>query len=265
MRRHQRFAIAAFVILSIALISVTLVGVGRRSVIALSATNACKSITLGAPVSFVDVEDDHNVAQPPVPPVGWDKTSQFVLLSDGWDVWKVPAAGGAAVNLTGNGRKDAIRYQGRLRLDPDEKGIDLSVPQYFNTYGEWTKKSGIARLAPGKTGAESLLWDAVGYGRVGKAKNADRIIYSRETSTEAPELYASDSSFKAGAKLTDPFEGGCSRTRLIHRDLAGVVPERHHSRCQHGAVEQDTDQDGRVRPTNESRVRTAPVHGVGIS
>jgi dipeptidyl aminopeptidase/acylaminoacyl peptidase len=167
------------------------------------ATAACTNITLGAPVSFVDVEDDHNVAQPPVPPVGWEKSGASVLLSDGWDVWKIPATGGAAVNLTGNGRKDGLRYQGRLRLDPEEKGIDLTAPQYFNTYGERTKKSGIARVSPGKPGADALLWDAVGYGRVGKAKNADRIVYSRETFTEAPELYASDLSFKAGPKLTD--------------------------------------------------------------
>jgi dipeptidyl aminopeptidase/acylaminoacyl peptidase len=167
------------------------------------AAGTTTNITLGAPVSFVNVDDDHNVVKPPVSPVGWAKDGDVVLLSDGWDVWKVSAAGGAAVNLTGNGRKDGLRYQARLRLDPDEKGIDLSVPQYFNTYGEWTKKGGIARLSPGKTGAESLLWEAAGFGRVMKATNADRIVYSRETFTEAPELFASDLSFKAGRKLTD--------------------------------------------------------------
>ena len=167
------------------------------------AAGTSTNITQAVPVTFVNSDDDHNVAKPPVPPVGWDKTGAFVLLSDGWDVWKVPAAGGAAVNLTVNGRKDAVRYQGRLRLDPEEKGIDLAVPQFFNTYGEWTKKGGIARVVAGKPGAESLLWDAAGFGRVLKAKDADTLVYSRETFTDAPEMFASDLTFKAGRKLSD--------------------------------------------------------------
>ncbi len=43
--------------------------------------------------------------------IGWTKDSASVLLTDKWDVWQVPVNGGAAVNLTGNGRKDQIRYQ----------------------------------------------------------------------------------------------------------------------------------------------------------
>jgi hypothetical protein len=161
------------------------------------------NITSGAPVSFVDVGDDHNVVKPPVQPVGWDKTGTAVLLSDAWDVWNVPATGGIAVNLTGNGRKDAIRYQARLRFDPDEKGIDLTVPQYFNIYGEWTKKGGVARITPGRPGADALLWDAAGFGRVSKAKKADVLVYSRESFIQAPEMFASDLSFKPGRKLTE--------------------------------------------------------------
>ncbi|MEW5982164.1 MAG: prolyl oligopeptidase family serine peptidase, partial [Acidobacteriota bacterium] len=167
------------------------------------ATGIATNITKAAPVSFVNTEDDHNVVKPPVPPVGWDKTGTVVLLSDRWDVWKVPVDGSAAVNLTGNGRKESIRHLGRIRLDPDEKGIDLSVPQYFNIYGEWTKKGGIARVSPDKSGAESLLWESAGFGRVMKAKHAEVVLYSRETFAEAPEVHATDLSFKAGRKLTD--------------------------------------------------------------
>jgi dipeptidyl aminopeptidase/acylaminoacyl peptidase len=162
------------------------------------------NITVGAPVSFVDMDDDHNVVKPPVRPVGWDKTGTAVLLSDGWDVWKIPATGGAAVNLTVNGRKDAVRYQTRVRLDPEEKGIDLDVPQFFLTYGEWTKKTGIARVDGSKPAVESLLWADASVGRtVLKAKNADAVVYSRETFSEAPELYASNLAFKQGARLSD--------------------------------------------------------------
>ena len=61
------------------------------------------------------------------------------------------------MNITGNGLKDQIRYQGRLISDPrDRGGIDLSQPMYFQTYGEWTKKEGLAKIDPMKGGATQL-------------------------------------------------------------------------------------------------------------
>jgi dipeptidyl aminopeptidase/acylaminoacyl peptidase len=165
-----------------------------------------KNITLGAPVSFVDVEDDHNVVKPPTNVIGWTKDSAAVLVSDNWDIWQVPVGGGAAVNLTATGRKDQIRYQRRLDVDPIEergKGIDLAKAQYFVAYGEWTKKAAIARVAPGKAGAELLNWGDANFGTLLKAKNADRYVYSRSTSTEPSDFYIADASLANPQRLTD--------------------------------------------------------------
>lgn len=163
------------------------------------------NITKSVPASFVDVEDDHNVVKPPVAPVGWTADSKSVLLSDLWDVWQVPAAPGAnaaAVNLTVNGKREAIRYS-RVQIDADEEGIDLATPQYFTTLGEWTKKGGIARLAPGKPGTEALAWDDAAYLRVLKAKDAYTFVYSRETAKNYPDLYVSDLTLKNPRRITD--------------------------------------------------------------
>src|SRR4029453_5184280 len=101
-------------------------------------------------------------------------------------VWKVPVAGGTAVNLTVNGKKDQIRYQGRLRIDPDERGIDLSKPQYFSMLYEWTKKSGYGVLEPGSTtGLKTLILEDAAIGALVKAEKSDVWIYRRETPTEA--------------------------------------------------------------------------------
>ncbi len=161
------------------------------------------NLTAGVPASFVNTDDDHNVVKPPVPAMGWAKGGASVLLSDGWDVWNVLVAGGVATNLTGNGRKDGIRYRSRLRLDPDEKGIDLDVPQYIDMYGERTKTRGVARLVPGKPGAEVLAWDAASYGRLMKAKKADVYVYTRETTIDPPEAFVADATLKGGRRLTD--------------------------------------------------------------
>ncbi len=105
-------------------------------------TGADHAITTNVPASFVDVEDDHNVVDPPLSPVGWTSDSASLLLSDDWDVWRVPVdATVKAVNLTVNGKKDSIRYLGRVRIDPEEKGIDLSKPQVLQRAGRVDEES----------------------------------------------------------------------------------------------------------------------------
>jgi dipeptidyl aminopeptidase/acylaminoacyl peptidase len=170
------------------------------------ASGKSKNITLGLPASFVDTEDDHNVVKPPTSPMGWLKGSKAVLISDNWDIWQVPVDGGQAINLTVNGRKDQIRYQQRLPLEPPDdrdEGIDMSQPQYFRVYGEWTKKGGIARLDPGKPGLTNVLWGDAGYSRLMKAEKADVMLYTKETELEPPDYFATDSKFGEPKRLTD--------------------------------------------------------------
>ncbi|MBC7896977.1 MAG: S9 family peptidase [Cytophagaceae bacterium] len=160
------------------------------------------TITTGAPTSFVDTEDDHNVDRPPVQPLGWAADNQAVLLFDNYDVWKVGVRGGAFTNLTVNGRKDRIRYTRRLVFNPKEKGIDLTQPLYLQTYGEWTKKEGLARIAPTKPGAEVLLWDDAKY-IVNRARNADTWVYTKQTFKDFPDYYVAEKTFGAPRRLTN--------------------------------------------------------------
>jgi dipeptidyl aminopeptidase/acylaminoacyl peptidase len=170
------------------------------------ASGKSKNITMGVPASFIDTEDDHNIVKPPTSSMGWVKGGKAVLLSDNWDIWQVPVDGGQAINLTVNGRKEQIRYQQRLPLEPPDdrdEGIDLSQPQYFRVYGEWTKKSGIGRLDPGKPGLTNVLWGDAAYSRLMKAENADVMLYTKETALEPPDYYATDSKFGEPKRLTD--------------------------------------------------------------
>ena len=170
------------------------------------ATGDDRNITQGLPVSFVDVEDDHNEVKPPVNAVGWASDNKTVLLTDAWDIWQVPADGGQAVNLTVNGKKDGVRYQQRFALEtPAERaaGIDLSKPQFFRAYGEWTKKGGIARVEPGAPGARMLAWSDASYPSLIKAKNADAYLMAKGSSTEPSDYYATDASLANPVRISD--------------------------------------------------------------
>jgi len=166
------------------------------------ASGKAANITRTVPTSFVNADDDHNVVNPPVSPIGWVSDASAVWLSDGWDIWQVPVAGGTATNLTADGKKNQVRYRRRYALDRDERGIDVTRPQYVGTYGEWTKKSGIVRIDPGKPGVTALAWDDASYSRLLKPRRADLFVFSRETDQAPPDLHAADLTLGGARKLT---------------------------------------------------------------
>jgi dienelactone hydrolase len=166
-------------------------------------TGQSTNITKSVPVSFIDTEDDHNVVKPPAPFFGWSKDGKYVLLSDEWDIWQVAADGSSATNLTVNGRKEQVRYQRPPILDPDQHGHDLSKPLYVDSYGEWTKKSGLGIIQPGKPGVSRAMWDDAFYGPLLKAKHADVFLYARQTYKDPPDFYVTDASLANGKKITD--------------------------------------------------------------
>ena len=179
-----------------------------------------RELTKGVPTVFADTSDDHNnLVTPPVAPIAWSKDGNAVLVSDAFDVWKVPVNGGAAVNLTVDGKKNQIRYQRLYAFERAGRGsapagrggrggggfadgVDLSQPLYFATYGEWTKKEGLSRVDPSKPGAERLVWDDAKFAYQ-KAKDADVYLYTRQTASDFPNFYVASADLKSGRQLTD--------------------------------------------------------------
>ncbi|WIO73743.1 prolyl oligopeptidase family serine peptidase [Porticoccaceae bacterium LTM1] len=166
------------------------------------ATGKVRNITKGVDTSFINVEDDHNQVDPPYQAIGWAKGEKWVLLSDGWDIWKVSATGGRSENLTRDGKQKQIRYSNVTTYDEDARqdGIDLSRDLYVSAYGEWTKKSGFGLI---KKGVEMLKWGEAKYAMPRKAKDANVFVYSSQTPTEYPDFYWTDASFKTSERLTD--------------------------------------------------------------
>ena len=168
------------------------------------ATGKKYNITKDVSTSFINEEDDHNVIKPPIRQygLGWVKDGVSVLLHDNWDIWNVPVHGREGTNLTLNGKKEGIRYGRRFRLDPEEKGIDISGRVYLAPYGEWTKKRGIALLNKGKPGVKMLLWDDAMFSLL-KAKKADVYLYRKQTYKDYPDYYVTNRSIKKGQKITE--------------------------------------------------------------
>jgi dipeptidyl aminopeptidase/acylaminoacyl peptidase len=153
------------------------------------ATKKTTNITQGAPVSFVDTEDDHNVDRPATQVVGFSKDGRFVLLQDNYDVWRVGLAGNSFANLTVDGRAKKIRYSRRISTDPRERSIDLTKPVYMVAMQHLTKKEAFVRLDPNKMGAVVLSgWRDTRLAPM-KARDAELWVASIQSSTRFPDYW----------------------------------------------------------------------------
>jgi acetyl esterase/lipase len=188
------------------------------------ATRAITNITKPVPTSFIDKESDQTTRQkPPFGVAGWTKDDAAVLLYDKYDVWQLPSDGSKAQRLT-SGAAEQIRHR-LVRLEGGDGGrgggggfaaaadqsIDLSKPTYMSIYGEWSKKSGYARLNPGGT-VERLVWLDKAVGSLAKAKEAAVYGYIVQNYDDSPDIFVGSADLKDAKQVTNtnPFQSNFS-------------------------------------------------------
>jgi acetyl esterase/lipase len=175
-----------------------------------------KAVTIDANTkSFIDTDNDLAAEKPIWGVAGWTKDGRAVLLYDKFDLWSVPLDGGKGMNLTGGAGAagDVVLRLARFTGGggrgggfgggANDEGIDLSQPQTLTAYGDRTKKSGYWRMPAGGGKPTPLIWDDQSIGQAQKAKNADRMIFTRQTFETFPDYWVSDGSFSAPRKMTD--------------------------------------------------------------
>ncbi len=165
-------------------------------------SNKLTNISDAAGVQFMNLDHPYPHEKPPFGVAGWTKDGKSIILNHKYDLWslRLDGSGGQDI-IKGMGNQEEIRFR-YTSVDFDEPYIDTEEPMLLSAYSEWTKKSGYYRLAVGKKPKE-LIFDDYAFGRVRKAKNADKLIFTRESFVEFPDYHVSDMSFKKTARLTD--------------------------------------------------------------
>ena len=160
-------------------------------------------LTNGQPGFFVNEGDDHRYDEKPgYRPAGWTKDGKAVVITHKFDLYLLTLDGKRVDNITkGVGEKEEIRF-GYIRLDPEERFIDTSKPLLLSAYGEWTKKAGFYSLKVGKA-PKVLVFNDKSFGRPQKAKNADKLMFTRQTFVEFPDYYVSGMDLRELTKITN--------------------------------------------------------------
>jgi dipeptidyl aminopeptidase/acylaminoacyl peptidase len=175
-----------------------------------------RNLTQEAPVSFVNQEYDYFGEKPPYGLAGWSKDGKHIILNHRYDLWLQPLNGDSAINLTGgvgDENEMVLRYINldrarRSRFSREAEFIDLSQPIFLSAYGQWTKKSGFYKLDASdvESGSidkpEKLIYKDKSFGRLVKAKNADRFMVTIQSFSEYPDYYVTDATFRNPKRIT---------------------------------------------------------------
>ncbi len=175
-------------------------------------TGEARTLTDGLGVSFANQENDMPCPNPSFGISGWVRKplspkskrpdyKELAIVSDRYDLWLLDPSGTEAPRRLTDGRPSQTGYA-IVGLDPEEEYIDLTSAVLLQTFNEDTKNSGFARLTPAGS-VETLVDGPYKYALRAKAKNADRVLWTRESFTEYPDLWYSGTDFAAPQKLTD--------------------------------------------------------------
>jgi dipeptidyl aminopeptidase/acylaminoacyl peptidase len=151
-----------------------------------------KNISAGIKTPLTDEENDVPDDPNPYGTATWLQDDEAVLIYDRYDIWKVsPDSSKAPVCITnGVGRrlKTTYRYQ---QLNPEERMVKGDQPLLLTAFNVVNKTGGLFWYKPTQTFAmpqDKQLTYPVRFFNFKKAKNADVLIYSTETTIQSPDI-----------------------------------------------------------------------------
>lgn len=169
---------------------------------------------------YDELHDTPNLPRP-YGSAGWLTDDEAFLVYDSYDIWKLDPTGKTEPECitSGFGRKNDLSFRYRV-LDPLQRAIAPDANLMLSAFNRETKASGYYVLnlnrdaestesdeaeVDSETGSQLrqliMLDEAVG--RLVKARDSDRIIFTRSTFRNCPDLWASTTMFEKVQRVSD--------------------------------------------------------------
>ncbi len=166
-------------------------------------TSSSRNLTQGLDVPFFDEDHDYPRPAPGYEMPGWVEDDKAVLIYDKYDIWMFDTANGKAVNITqGLGRETQMTFR-IIHVDREQPFFTESEQLLLSAYHNLDKHHGFYACRLDRPGVTKLLEEPKKFSFKAKAENADRILFTRESYTEYPDLWVSDPKFESPRKITD--------------------------------------------------------------
>ena len=150
-------------------------------------TQIAKDITAPLYDEENDVPDDPNAYGV----MRWTENDQYVLLYDRYDIWQVDPLGKQKSICLTAGRSNKVSYR-FIATDPDKKFVKNGEELLLRVFDEKDKTAGLATFVYGTNALKVLFKEKVALSPlVQKAKDADILVYTKESYVASPALYTS--------------------------------------------------------------------------
>lgn len=164
---------------------------------------------LTSPETFVGWDEENDIPDHPGPygSAGWSEGDENFYIYDRYDIWKFDPDGiEKPVNMTVNGRENKITYR-FVRLDREARSINPKDVQLLRGTDEVGKGDGYYSFSFAKPKApKELIAGDFMLRTINKAKDADKVIFTKESYEMYPDVHYSDLSFKKPVQLTEGYK-----------------------------------------------------------
>lgn len=131
---------------------------------------------------------------------GWTENDASVLIYDRYDIWEFNPENNAGTRIT-NGRENKVSYR-YIELDKEARFINRNGKWLLITFNEMNKNAGYYEYN-GKNGKGKQLVDGpYRFSRPSKAINENKLIFTRQSFQEFPDIRYADLSFKTQTKIS---------------------------------------------------------------
>lgn len=162
-----------------------------------------QNLTQDLPVPMENEDYDYPRAVPGYGVAGWMNDNSAFFLYDKFDIWVMPIDGRKPFMLTdGDGRKRNVIYR-MVRTNPDQEAFEPNQSLLLSAYYDLEKLSGFYAANTSQKGVRLLVEGKKRFRFIAKAKDANRMLFTREDFKEFPDLWVADLNLKKPKKLTD--------------------------------------------------------------
>ncbi len=165
-------------------------------------------LTKMSPVNFFDELNDRPMEPSPYGIAGWSQDDRYIYIYDRYDIWKIDQTGERVpVCITkAFGRRNLTRLR-YVKLDSDLEYIPANESVMLSAIDERTMSQGYFSADFSAVKDPILLtMDRFIFDRVKKAKNADKLLWTKQDVTEYPNLWTSNLKFENVKKMSEANE-----------------------------------------------------------
>lgn len=157
-------------------------------------------------IQYYDVDNDTPKDPASYGIAGWTKNDAAVLIYDKYDIWTFFTGVNGNTSILNQTDADGRLNNTTFRIVDLKKNREYFEPNeyvYLSGFNRTTKTRGIYTLELDLMGPIRVYNTNKNYRLIAKSQDTNRIIYSKESYDEFPDLWVADTAFKYTKKITD--------------------------------------------------------------